>query len=115
MDVVWKIRGRFGETEEGSSSLPPGLLMLPRMGAELEEVQRGGGGIIGVFSLLLHVYGPGEFLRGGAGGSPSGLGNAFTLVPKGAEMVYERLWRRVRTGLGERLEMLSVKSFVIKW
>jgi hypothetical protein len=41
--------------------------------------------------LLLHALGPGEFLRGGVGGRPSGLGNAFTLVPRGAEIVYERL------------------------
>jgi hypothetical protein len=68
-----------------------GLLLLLRMGAELEEVQRGGGGGGGLFSLLLHAIGPGEFLRGGVGGRPSGLGNAFTLVPRGAEIVYERL------------------------
>lgn len=106
MDVVWKIRGRLGEADDGSASLPCGLLLvLPRMGAELEEVQRGGGaGDGGLFSLLLlHVLGTGEFLRGGVGVRPRGLGNAFTLVPIGAEMVYERLWRRDRTGLGERL------------
>jgi hypothetical protein len=93
MDVVWKIRGRFGEAEEDSASLPFGLLLLlPRMGAELDEVQRGGGGGGGgLFSLLLHALGPGEFLRGGVGGRLSGLGNAFTLVPNGAEIVYERL------------------------
>jgi len=109
MDVVWKIRGRLGEAEEDPTSLPCGLLLLlPRMGAELEEVQRGGGDAGGgLFSLLLHELGPGEFLRGGVGGMPSGLGNAFTLVPKGAEMVYERLWRRARAGLEERLFMLS--------
>ena len=84
-----------------SVSLPLGLLLLPSMGAELEEVQRGGGG--GAFSLWLDAIGPGEFLRGGVGGRPSGLGKAFTLVLKGAEIVYERLWRRARTGLGERL------------
>jgi hypothetical protein len=105
MDVVWKMRGRFGEAEEDSASLPFGLLLLLRMGAELEEVQRGGGGGGGVFSLLLHALGPGEFLRGGVGGRPSGLGNAFTLVPNGAEIVYERLWRRARTGLGEILSV----------
>jgi hypothetical protein len=91
MDVVWKMRGRFGEAEDDSASLPLGLLLLLRMGAELEEVQRGGGGGGGLFSLLLHAIGPGEFLRGGVGGRPSGLGNAFTLVPRGAEIVYERL------------------------
>ena len=102
MDVVWKMRGRLGETEDDSASLPFDLLLLPKMGAELEVVQRGGGGG-GAFSLWLAVIGPGEFLRGGVGGRPSGLGKAFTLVPKGAEMVYERLWRRARTGLRERL------------
>ena len=94
MDVVWKICGRLGEAEEDSASLPFGLLLLLllRMGAELEEVQRGGGGGGGgLFSLLLHALGPGEFLRGGVGGRPRGLGNAFTLVPNGAEIVYERL------------------------
>lgn len=102
MDVVWKIRGRLGEAEEDSASLPFGLLLLlPRMGAELEEVQRGGGGGGGgLFSLSLHALGPGEFLRGGVGGRPRGLGNAFTLVPNGAEIVYDLLWRRARTGLG---------------
>jgi hypothetical protein len=104
MDVVWKIRGRFGEAEEDSASFPFGLLLLlPRVGAEHEEVQRGGGGGGGLFSLLLHALGPREFLRGGVGGRSSGLGNAFTLVPMGAEMVYERLWRQARTGLGEML------------
>jgi hypothetical protein len=112
MDVVWKQRGRLGEADDGSASLPFGLLLLlPRMGAELEEVQRVGGcgcGGGGLFSLLLHALGTGEFLRGGVGGRPRGLGNAFTLVPTGAEMVYERLWRRTRTGLGERLRLLLV-------
>jgi hypothetical protein len=106
MDVVWKQRGRLGKADDGSASLPFGLLLLlPRMGAELEEVQRVGGGL---FSLLLHALGTGEFLRGGVGGRPRGPGNAFTLVPTGAEMVYERLWRRTRTGLGERLRLLLV-------
>jgi hypothetical protein len=96
IDVVWKIRGRFGD----SGTLPLGLLL--RSGAEFEEVQRRGG----AFSLSL--LGPGEFLRGGVGGRLEGLGKAFTRVPRGAEMVYERLWRRVRIGLGERLEQTSI-------
>lgn len=93
MEVVWKMRGRFGD----SGTLPLDLLL--RSGAELEEVQRGGG----TFSLSLD----GEFLRGGVGGRLDGLGKAFTRVPRGAEMVYERLWRRMRIGLGERLGPMS--------
>lgn len=95
MEVVWKIRGRFGD----SGTLP--LALLLRSGAEFEEVQRGGG----TFSLSLL----GEFLCGGVGGRLEGLGKAFTRVPRGAEMVYERLWRRMRMGLGERLESISIR------
>lgn len=91
---MWKIRGRFGD----SGTLP--LTLLLRSGAEFEEVQRGGG----TFSLSLL----GEFLRGGVGGGLDGLGKAFTRVPRGAEMVYERLWRRMRMGLGERLGSMSI-------
>ena len=94
IEVVWKIRGRFGD----SGTLP--LTLLLRSGAEFEEVQRGGG----TFSLSLL----GEFLRGGVGGGLDGLGKAFTRVPRGAEMVYERLWRRMRMGLGERLGSMSI-------
>jgi len=98
MEVVWKIRGRLGDS--GILSLP--LALLVRSGAEFEEVQRHGG----AFSLSL--VGVGEFLRGGVGGRLDGLGKAFTRVPRGAEMVYERLWRRMRMGLGERLRSQSV-------
>lgn len=83
------MRGRLGELGDDSASLPLpfGLLvLLLRIGAEFEEVQRGGGD---AFSLPL-LPGMGEFLRGGVGGRLDGLGNAFTRVPKGAEMVYER-------------------------
>lgn len=79
MEVVWKIRGRFGD----SGTLP--LALLLRSGAEFEEVQRGGG----AFSLSL--LGAGEVLGGGVGGRLNGMGKAFTRVPRGAEMVYERL------------------------
>lgn len=96
MEVVWKIRGRFGD----SGTLPLGLVL--RSGAEFDEVQRGGG----MFSWS--PLGDGVFLRGGVGGKLAGLGKAFTLVPRGAEMVYERLWRRMRIGLGERLGRRSI-------
>jgi hypothetical protein len=96
MEVVWKIRGRLGD----SGTLP--LALLLRSGAEFEEVQRGGG----IFSLS--PLGDGVFLRGGVGGRLDGFGKAFTRVPRGAEMVYERLWRRMRIGLGERLGRRSI-------
>lgn len=89
MEVVWKIRGRLGELGDDSASLPLPLgLLLPllRIGAEFDEVQRGGGE---AFSLPLSTE-TGEFLRGGVGGRLDGFGKAFTRVPKGAEMVYER-------------------------
>lgn len=79
MEVVWKMRGRLGD----SGILP--LTLLLRSGAEFEEVQRGGS----AFSLSL--FGAGESLRGGVGGRLDGLGKAFTRVPRGAEMVFERL------------------------
>lgn len=85
------MRGRLGD----SGTLPFALLL--RSGAEFEEVQRRGS----AFSLSLP--GAGEFLRGGVGGRLDELGKAFTRVPRGAEIVYERLWRRMRMGLGERL------------
>lgn len=88
------MRGRLGESGIRLRAL---LLPVLRMGAEFEVVQRRGG----AFSLSL--LGAGEFLRGGVGGKLDGLGKAFTRVPRGAEIVYERLWRRVRMGLGERL------------
>lgn len=103
-----KMRG-LGELGEDSASLPwPFGLLLPllRMGAEFDEAQRGGGG---AFSLPLPP-GIGEFLRGGVGGT-LGLGNAFTRVPKGAEMVYERRCRRARLGLGERLHVVSTRAW----
>jgi hypothetical protein len=78
------------------------LTLLLRRGAEFEEVQRGGG----AFSLPL--LGAGEFLPGGVGGKLEGLGKAFTRVPRGAEMVYERLWRRMRMGLAGRLVSWSM-------
>lgn len=94
IDVVWKMRGRLGD----SGNLPWDLLLLPySIGAEFEEVHRSGG----AFSLSLLCEG--DFLSGGVGGRPIGLGKAFTRVPRGAEMVYDRLWRRMRIGLGERL------------
>ena len=89
------MRGRLGD----SGILP--LALLLSSGAEFEEVQRGGG----AFSLSL--LGAGEFLRGGVGGKLEGLGKAFTRVPRGAEMVYERLWRRMRMGLAGRLRSWS--------
>jgi hypothetical protein len=95
MDVVWKMRGRLGES--GILLWTLLLLLLLSSGAEFEEVQRMGG----AFSLLPPEAG--EFLRGGVGGRLDGLGKAFTRVPSGAEIVYERLWRRTRKGLDERL------------
>jgi hypothetical protein len=56
----------------------------------------------------LSLFGDGVVLRGGVGGRLDGLGKAFTRVPRGAEMVYERLWRRMRIGLGERLGRRSI-------
>jgi hypothetical protein len=94
MDVVWKMRGRLGES--GILLWTLLLLLLLSSGAEFEEVQRMGG----AFSLSP----PGEFLRGGVGGRLDGLGKAFTRVPRGAEIVYERLWRRTRKGLDGRLK-----------
>lgn len=87
------MRGRLGVEVEGVGSLL-GLLVV-RRGAELDVVGRRGE----AFSLPER----GEILRGGVGGRPSGLGKAFTRVPSGAEIVYERRWRREKMGLGERL------------
>jgi hypothetical protein len=56
----------------------------------------------------LSPLGDGVFLRGGVGGRLDGLGKAFTRVPRGAEMVYERLCRRMRIELGERLGQRSI-------
>lgn len=80
MDVVWKMRGRLGVAGLESDSLP--FLFVASRGAEFDEVGRRGG----EFSLPR----TGEVVRGGVGGRPSGLGKAFTRVPSGAEMVYER-------------------------
>jgi hypothetical protein len=100
MDVVWKIRGRLGES--GILLWTLLLLLVLSSGAEFEDVQRVG------CAFSLSLPGAGEFLRGGAGGRPDGLGKAFTRVPRGAEIVYERLWRRMRKGLDERLRWWSV-------
>lgn len=80
MEVVWKMRGRLGVAGDKPGSLP--FFLVTSTGAEFDDVGRGGK----PFSLPE----TGEVLRGGVDGKPSGLGKAFTRVPSGAEMVYER-------------------------